>query len=228
MEKVQSALGNPTIIRGKKTVDKFNLDTHTRCWKKYRVRPENRDANPERTNATYCVYDAMNKYGIEHFHIKPLEECSMEDSNDREIYWIEKLNTYRNGYNATLGGESKRYYNYKEIADKYLELKNQKETAEYFNCDILTVRKACKNYNIEILPSHKVSQQKLGKKICCLDKNNNIVKNFSSIKDAAKWCVEEGLSNETNPKPQGTAQKISLVAKGKRKTAFKHKWQFIK
>ena len=64
MEKVQSALGNPTIIRGKKTVDKFNLDTHTRCWKKYRVRPENRDANPERTNATYCVYDAMNKnYG---------------------------------------------------------------------------------------------------------------------------------------------------------------------
>lgn len=123
--------------------------------------------------------------------------------------------------------ESKRYYNYKEIAAKYLELKNQKETAEYFNCDILTVRKACKNYNIEILPSYKVSQQKLGKKIRCLDKNNNTVKNFSSIKDAARWCVEEGFSNETNPKPQGTAQKISLAARGKRKTAFKHKWQFI-
>ena len=64
VEKVQNALGNPTIIRGKKTVDKFNLDTHTRCWRKYRVRPETRDANPERTNATYCVYDAMNQnYG---------------------------------------------------------------------------------------------------------------------------------------------------------------------
>lgn len=64
VEKVQSALGNPTIIRGKKTIDKFNLDTHTRCWKKYRVRPDTGDAKPERTNATYCVYDAMNQnYG---------------------------------------------------------------------------------------------------------------------------------------------------------------------
>lgn len=207
-------------VNGKQYVGKTDFSIEKRfqehCYDKDRRRCEKRP-----------LYNAMNKYGIEHFHTEQLEECSIEDSNNREIYWIEKLNTYHNGYNATLGGESKRYYNYREIAAKYLELKNQKETAEYFDCDILTVRKACKNYNIEILPSCKVSQQKLGRKIRCLDKNNNIVKNFSSIKDAARWCVEEGFSNETNPKPQGTAQKISLAARGKRKTAFKHKWQFI-
>lgn len=62
--KVQSALGNPTIIKGKKTIDKFNLDTHIRCWRKYKVRPEKGDPHPERTNSKYCVYDAMNQnYG---------------------------------------------------------------------------------------------------------------------------------------------------------------------
>lgn len=162
-------------VNGKQYVGKTDFSIEKRfqehCYDKDRRRCEKRP-----------LYNAMNKYGIEHFHTEQLEECSIEDSNNREIYWIEKLNTYHNGYNATLGGESKRYYNYREIAAKYLELKNQKETAEYFDCDILTVRKACKNYNIEILPSCKVSQQKLGRKIRCLDKNNNIVKTFLLLK----------------------------------------------
>lgn len=51
----------------------------------------------------------MNKYGIEHFHIEQLEECSAENSAEREEYWIAKLNTYgHTGYNATRGGDSKK------------------------------------------------------------------------------------------------------------------------
>lgn len=62
VQKVQAALGNPKIQRiGKgKEKDKFNMDTHTRCWKKYNVRPENNSNNPEITNADYCVYDQPN------------------------------------------------------------------------------------------------------------------------------------------------------------------------
>lgn len=88
MEKVQNALGNPTIIRGKKIVDKFNLDTHTRCWRKYRVRPETRDANPERTNATYCVYDAMNQnYGYTQAWIDFLiEKMSNEEEYNYSLF----------------------------------------------------------------------------------------------------------------------------------------------
>ncbi|MFK2395884.1 hypothetical protein ACIXOK_11895 [Bacteroides fragilis] len=33
IQQVQERLGNPKIIRGKKQVNKFNSDTHTRCWK---------------------------------------------------------------------------------------------------------------------------------------------------------------------------------------------------
>ncbi len=61
VEMVQRALGNKSIVKGKKRVDKFNMDTHTRCWKKYKIRPETGSSHPERTNTKYCVYDSMNK-----------------------------------------------------------------------------------------------------------------------------------------------------------------------
>ena len=106
------------------------------------------------------LYDAMNKYGIENFTVEKVEEVENDEiASEREIYWINKLRTYIgfndcNGYNATLGGDSKRIYDYQTIAKKYLELKNQKETAKYFQCDVETVKKACQENNIEI-PNHK-------------------------------------------------------------------------
>lgn len=81
VEKVQNALGNITISKGKKVVDKFNLDTHTRCWKKYEIRPAKGSEHPERTNATYCTYDAMNKnYGYTQAWVDFLiEQMNIED-----------------------------------------------------------------------------------------------------------------------------------------------------
>lgn len=48
------------------------------------------------------LYRAINKYGIENFKIKILEECNEDVLSDREMYWIEKLNTYHNGYNQNI------------------------------------------------------------------------------------------------------------------------------
>jgi group I intron endonuclease len=50
------------------------------------------------------LYRAINKYGQSNFKIKILEECPVEKLNEREVYWIEKLNTFNEGYNATTGG----------------------------------------------------------------------------------------------------------------------------
>lgn len=57
VEIVQLGLGNPKIHKNGKTKNKFNPDTHTRCWKKYSVRPNNGDANPSNTDTKYCIYD---------------------------------------------------------------------------------------------------------------------------------------------------------------------------
>ena len=57
VEIVQHELGNPKVNKNGKTVNKFNFETHTRCWKKYAVRPNNGDANPSNTITKYCIYD---------------------------------------------------------------------------------------------------------------------------------------------------------------------------
>lgn len=52
------------------------------------------------------LYKAMRKYGRDNFSFKIVEECPEEELSSREIYWINKLDTYNNGYNETLGGET--------------------------------------------------------------------------------------------------------------------------
>lgn len=157
------------------------------------------------------LYSAMNKYGIEHFHIEELEECSAEESAEREEYWIDKLDTYgHNGYNATRGGDSKKYYDYKEIADKYLELQNQRKTARYFHCDMATVRKACKECNVPILSSQEVHSKSV---IMCDINTHKELREFSSIKEAEAFFDREhsGL--------------IGKVCKGKRQSAYGYFWK---
>lgn len=89
VKKVQLALGNKTILKGKKQVDKFNMDTHTRCWKKYGVRPETNSSHPERTDARYCVYDALNKnYGFTQAWVDFLVKKLQDEEEYNALYSI--------------------------------------------------------------------------------------------------------------------------------------------
>lgn len=53
----------------------------------------------------YPLYRAIRKYGLENFQFSVLEECSIDNLNDREKYWINYYDSCFNGYNQTLGGE---------------------------------------------------------------------------------------------------------------------------
>lgn len=57
------------------------------------------------TKDTCAIHKAIQKYGKENFSFEILEECREEELNDKEIYYINKYNSYINGYNMTLGGE---------------------------------------------------------------------------------------------------------------------------
>jgi group I intron endonuclease len=52
------------------------------------------------------LYQAFQKYGIDNFNIKQIDECDISLLNEREIYWINHYNTFETseGYNATSGG----------------------------------------------------------------------------------------------------------------------------
>ena len=45
------------------------------------------------------LYRAFRKYGIENFSFEIIEYCSEDKLAEREIYWINKLDTVENGYN---------------------------------------------------------------------------------------------------------------------------------
>lgn len=51
---------------------------------------------------------AFNKYGEESFSFRILEEVPVRFLDVAEIWWIDYLDTFRNGYNMTAGGESTR------------------------------------------------------------------------------------------------------------------------
>lgn len=57
VKKVQVGLGNKKVAKNGKQRDLFVMDTHTRCWKKYNIRPDSSSENPKKTNKKYCVYD---------------------------------------------------------------------------------------------------------------------------------------------------------------------------
>jgi hypothetical protein len=57
VKKVQAALGNPKVERGGKSVDRFNLSVHARCWRRYKARPPSGSSTPQETNPRFCVYD---------------------------------------------------------------------------------------------------------------------------------------------------------------------------
>lgn len=198
-------------INGKQYVGKT---THNSIQKRFQEHI--RDSRKSRCEKR-PLYSAINKYGVENFTIEQLEECSIDELEDREIYWIDKLDTYHNGYNATHGGDGKILYNYKEIADKYLELQCIAHTAKFFGCDVDTVKTACTSYGVRILSYAENAKKLFGKAIVMLDKDTEeILQYFSTITDAEKFIGKVRAK-----------QHIREVALGKRKTAYGYKWRYV-
>lgn len=87
VEKVQKALGNPKITKNGVKKNKFNSDTHTRCWKKYKVRPNSKDSNPHNTTDKYCIYDRLTgHYGYTQQWVDFLIEKMKDDNEYNRLY----------------------------------------------------------------------------------------------------------------------------------------------
>jgi len=46
----------------------------------------------------------IKKYGVDNFSYELIEECSIEQLDEKEKYWIGYYNSFENGYNQTRGG----------------------------------------------------------------------------------------------------------------------------
>jgi hypothetical protein len=164
------------------------------------------------------LYRAMNKYGTEHFHIELLEETDKPE--EREVYWIEQKRSFKNGYNATLGGEGTRYIDYDLVIATYKEVQNQNEVARRLNISSDTVHSVLKNNHIDTIPSSTAAAVATGKIVNQYDLQGNYIQSFLSSKAAA-----ESLGKITATS-NGASSHISEVCRGKRKTAYGFIWKF--
>lgn len=86
---VQYGIGDIKESKNGKSVNRFNMNTHTLCWKKYAVRPDSDSSNPELTKSEYCIYDSRNKnYGYTQAWIDFLIEKMSDEEEYHSLYII--------------------------------------------------------------------------------------------------------------------------------------------
>lgn len=162
------------------------------------------------------LYKAFNKYGKENFKIEQLEECPIDELNDKEVYWIEKLGSFKYGYNATYGGDGKHYADYDLIYSLYQEGYTNKKIHELTNYDTTTITKAIELHGISHKDRALRGHQSIQHSVAQLDKDTEEILNiFSSLKDAYNYLGKQHSGH------------IASVCNGKRKTAYGYKWKYI-
>lgn len=162
------------------------------------------------------LYSAMNKYGIENFYIEEVEKCLDSEIDNREKYWIEYYNSFKNGYNATLGGDGKAYIDRELVIKTYNELKNQTKTAKILNICVDSVHDILVQNNIQIKRAGDMSKDLNSKQVAMIDKKTlQVLKIFNSVREAEKFL---GISYRTH---------IPEVCNGKRKTCQGYIWKYI-
>ena len=57
------------------------------------------------TPANNKLYEAMKKEGLDNFTFELLEECSVEDLNEKEAFYINLYDSYHYGYNSNTGNK---------------------------------------------------------------------------------------------------------------------------
>lgn len=196
-------------INGKMYVGKTDFSVEKRfkehCGDSKRPREENKP-----------LYRAMNKYGINHFHAEVVEEVPNDILGEREAYWINKLDTYHNGYNATLGGEGKPLIDYELAAQIYKEIEDVGLVAKIMGHDKSALSKELRAKGVKIRSAQEKNIEKLGKPILQYDKNTmEFIAEYPSIGVAARTVGEESWSRH-----------ITQVAQGKRKTAYGFIWKY--
>ena len=65
------------------------------------------EAFSTKQNQSHYLNNAIRKYGVVNFEVEAIEFCETNNADDKEVYYINKLNSlYPNGYNLKLGGKT--------------------------------------------------------------------------------------------------------------------------
>lgn len=171
---------------------------HTLKYRMYRHVQKVKQNNPCK------LYQAIRKYGWENFEINVLCECSSKDELDeKETYYINYYDTYKNGYNMTLGGDSNLMF-----VEEYRKKHDDKmKTIEVRNKISLSMQKLKQTKGFSKETKQKISEKLKGNtnylhskfprltSVRCFNKDRSFQKEFKTRTDASNWWKQNG-----NPK----------------------------
>lgn len=101
------------------------------------------------------IKKAIHKYGKENFTIEVIETCEETLLDEREKYWIAYYDSYRKGYNSTIGGkEHSKMSKLEKDAEDIVELYNTgfslREIASQYNVDHATIKLILIKSNVKL------------------------------------------------------------------------------
>ena len=182
-------------INGKSYVGQ-TCDFHSRVWQHQRCY-EKEDCDFHR---------AIKEFGFDNFSWEIIETCESEDrACELEKYYIEKFNTYRDGYNMTKGGKGAPYHNARAVVlltldGQYIKRYDSAMDAEidgFHNADVLLnckgKRRQTKGYMFMFEDEYESNGAKTYRKpepngmrsIIQCDMEGNFIQKFKSLQEAA-------------------------------------------
>lgn len=173
------------------------------------------------------LYDAMNCYGVEHFHFDVIEEAENgQYLCDREKYYIEKYRAYVGykdckGYNGTLGGDGKSYLNLNE--EKVINIHIQNNyiaglTAKYFQVSPETIKKILLKHNIKWLSSSEICTLKFKQKYGGIIQMNDACTEIIGVYDSPSIIIS------LNPEFKQKTLKLAYTITSKTHKAYGYFW----
>ena len=155
------------------------------------------------------ISQAIKKYGFKAFTFEVLEECTQNELDDLEQYWIDFYDSCNNGYNLTLGGQGSPKYKVADILASFEKTQNITQTARECGCSLNVARRIIHGEGINF------HEQSDAKPIEAINPETlQTIKQFTSIRDAA---------SSLNVSPAA----ISAALKGTHKTACGYYWKEI-
>lgn len=163
---------------------------------------------------------ARKKYGRENFkyevihkqQFSTLEEATIE-LNRLEAYYIGYYDTYKNGYNSTIGGDGSRGYKVGDVTRNKISIAGKgKKKPEGFGEKISRAQKG-RPKSIETKKKLSEIKKNNGNKIIQYDLKGNYIKTWNNIDEVSKAL---GVCRES----------IAGCCRGKSKSAHKYMWRY--
>ena len=193
--------------------------------RKFEYRQAQHKKDSERLD--FKFYRAIRKYGWDNFKWAVIVEGieNIDSLNNLEKYWIKELDTFENGYNSTTGGEGyavseetkkklsesnkgEKNPNYgKQFSEKTKKKMSESQKGKY-------VSDETKQKISETLKGRTGANNPLSKPVLQLDKETGtIIAEFAGLREAERLTDIQ-------------ASRISIVCKGKGKSAGGYRWKY--